>query len=199
MPMTETSSVRERILGHGVAAASAHGLRSLSLGEMARAFDMPRTRLFGLFPSNDDLQLAVLDHAAAMFGREVIEAVPALPGGEARVAALFARWLSWSRSPRLRCGCPFVHASAEGDDLPAAVRRKLTEVLDHWSSVLRGAIEEAKAAGALRSDLENDQFVFELYGLYLSHHFWHWSMKDSTARERTMKAFGRLIASARAG
>jgi hypothetical protein len=40
--------------------------------------------------------------------------------------------------------------------------------------------------------------VFELYGLYLSHHFWHWSMKDRMAQERTMRAFERLLLASRA-
>lgn len=194
--MINPEAVRERMLAHAVMAASAHGLRSLSIGEMAREFAVPRSRLFTLFPSNDDLQYAALEHAAAMFAREVIEAVPSGLSADARVSSLFARWLDWSRSPRLTCGCPFVHASAEGDDLPEPVRRKLKEILDHWSGVLRKAIDDAKEQGVMRRDLEADQFVFELYGLYLSHHFWHWSMRDANARVRTMKAFDRLLKSA---
>ena len=63
--------------------------------------------------------------------------------------------------------------------------------------MLRNAAAEAKAVGAMRADVDADQFVFELYGLYLSHHFWHWSMKDPNARTRTNKAFERLLASNR--
>ena len=184
--------MREELLAHAVRAASAHGLKSLSIGEMAREFAIPKSRLFTMFASNAALQLAVLDHAAAMFAREVIAAVPEDMPAERRVSALFARWLDWSRSLRLKSGCPFVHASAEGEDLPDDVHRKLRETLDHWAGVLRTAIDDAKANGAMRRDLETDQFVFELYGLYLSHHFWHWSMKDPSARARTMKAFERL-------
>jgi AcrR family transcriptional regulator len=197
MLMTANDAVRDRILEHSVTVASAHGLKSLSLGGVARELSVPRSRLFDLFPSNDALQLAVLEHAAGMFAREVIEAVPPAAKGEARLASLFTRWLGWSRSPRLACGCPFVHASAEGDDLPQPVRRKLTEILDQWSGVLRAAVDEAKAEGRLRADLDAEQMVFEVYGLYLSHHFWHWSMRDASARTRTMKAFDRLLQSAR--
>ncbi len=195
--LINVDSVRDSILGRGVLAASKHGLKSLSLGEMARDFSLPRSQLFGIFPSNDALQLGVLDHAAALFAREVIEAVPTAPAGEPRITALFMKWLNWSRSPRLSSGCPFVHASAEGDDLSPDVKKRLTEILDQWSEVLRNAAAEAKTVGAMRTDVEADQFVFELYGLYLSHHFWHWSMKDANARARTNKAFERLLASNR--
>ncbi|MCL4765751.1 MAG: TetR/AcrR family transcriptional regulator [Hyphomicrobiaceae bacterium] len=197
--MVNAEAVRERILTHAVTAASAHGLKSLSIGEMAREFAVPKSRLFTLFPSSGALQLAVLEHAAAKFGKEVIEAVPESMAAGSRVPALFARWLDWSRSPRLTHGCPFVHASSEGDDLPEPVRRKLTDVLDHWSGVLRAAVDGAKRDGALGKEIDADQLVFELYGLYLSHHFWHWSMRDQNARTRTMKALDRLLKSAQQG
>jgi len=191
--MIHADAVRERILAHAVTAASAHGLKSLSIGEMARDFAMPKSQLFTLFPSNDALQLAVLEHAAALFAKEVVQAAPETAPPRERIASLFVRWLDWSRSKRLTCGCPFVRASAEGEHLPEPVRQKLMQILDDWSAVLRQAIVDGVEQGDLRKDIDADQFVFELYGLYLSHHFWHWAMKDSNARARTMKAFDRLL------
>lgn len=191
--MIHADAVRERILAHAVTAASAHGLKSLSIGEMARDFAMPKSQLFTLFPSNDALQLAVLEHAAALFAKEVVQAAPETAPSRDRIASLFVRWLDWSRSKRLTCGCPFVRASAEGEHLPEPVRQKLMQILDDWSAVLRQAIVDGVEQGDLRKDIDADQFVFELYGLYLSHHFWHWAMKDSNARARTMKAFDRLL------
>ncbi len=63
--------------------------------------------------------------------------------------------------------------------------------------MLAEAIGDCKAAKVFRADLDAAQVVFELYGLYLSHHFWHWSMKDRSASERTLKAFERLVAASR--
>lgn len=189
--------VRDRILTHGLGIASAHGLHALSMGDVARQLDLPRSGLFAHFATKESLQLAVLDQAADMFVRDVIEPGMSATAGEERVGALFGKWMQWSRSPRLKGGCPFVQASAESDALPDPVRVKLKEVLDHWSGVLAEAVREAKESEKFRSDLDESQVVFELYGLYLSHHFWHWSMKDRSASERTMKAFARLIDASR--
>ena len=49
----------------------------------------------------------------------------------------------------------------------------------------------------MRADLDIAQLVFELHGLYLSHHFHHWYMKDQSAEARTMKAYDRLLAASR--
>ena len=65
----------------------------------------------------------MLEQAAEMFVRKVIEPGRAPAVGDARVRLLFTKWLAWSRSPRLKGGCPFVHASAESQALPAPVER----------------------------------------------------------------------------
>ena len=195
--MTAVDMVRDRILAHGLGIASAQGLQSLSMGDLARDLDLSKSGLFAHFATKESLQLGVLDQAAQMFIRDVVEAAAPSDPGEARLKALFGKWIAWARSPRLKGGCPFVHASAESDALPVPVRLKLKEVLDGWSEIVTAAIEDAKAQGQFRNELDSSQLVFELYGLYLSHHFWHWSMKDRGALERTMKALDRLVAASR--
>jgi AcrR family transcriptional regulator len=195
MPMTAPQLVRDKILSRGLVLASAQGLHALSVGDLARELDLSRSGIFQHFSTPESLQLGILDRAAELFISEVVEPGQQAPAGEARIRALFTLWLKWSRAPRLSGGCPFVHASSASDSLPDAVRAKLAEVLDGWSSVLTTAIEDGKAASLVSSDIDAPQLVFELYGLYLSHHFWHWSMHDSQAMTRTMRAYERLARS----
>jgi len=195
--MTATDVVRDRILSHGLGIASAAGLHALSMGDVARDLDLSRSGLFAHFATKESLQLGVIEQAGNMFIKDVMTAAEASPQGELRLKALFTNWIAWARSPRLKGGCPFVHASAESDALPDPVRAKLREFLDGWNAVLKASIEEAKSAGQFAADLDTDQLVFELTGLYLSHHFWHWSMKDRNALSRTKKAFERVLAASR--
>ncbi len=195
--MTTMDAVRDRILSHSLGLVSARGLSALSISDLARDMELSRSGLLAHFSDKEALQLGVIEKAATLFVREVVEAGSAAAEGEARLRALFARWLAWSRGPRLKGGCPFVHASAESDALPPAVRGKLEEVMAGWSDTLKASIDDAKAAGELAAATDGDQLVFELYGLYLSHHFWHWSMKDRLAQERTQRAFERLLAASR--
>ena len=192
-----TSAARERILSHGLGIASQQGLNALTMGTLARELDMPRSGLTIHFANRESLQLGVLEPAIALFQRDVVNASVNASPGDAHLKAMFGRWIAWSRAPMLKGGCPFVHASRQSDDLAEPVRFRLKEVLDGWSDVLSAAIGEAKAASQFRSDLDIDQVVFELYGLYLSHHFFHWNMKDKAAEARTIKAFDRLLAASR--
>jgi AcrR family transcriptional regulator len=195
--MTTMEAVRDRILSHSLGLVSARGLSALSIGDLARDMELSRSALLAHFADRDALQIGVIEKAATLFVHDVVEAATSTAAGEARLRALFGRWLAWSRSPRLTGGCPFVHASAESDALPPGVRDKLEDFMTGWSDALKASIDDAKAAGQLAADTDADQLVFELYGLYLSHHFWHWSMKDRMAQERTQRAFERLLAASR--
>lgn len=195
--MTAVDVVRERILSHGLGIASVQGLKALSIGDLARDLELSRSGLHAHFRDVESLQLGVIERAADLFIRDVMDAASAAEAGEMRLRALFTKWVQWSRSPRLEGGCPFVHASAEGDTLPASVRSKLDAFMQGYSATLKSAITDAMELGHFRRDLDPDQLVFELYGLYLSHHFWHWSMKDRAALDRTMRAFERVIAASR--
>lgn len=196
--MTTTDVVRDRILSHGLGIASAEGLHALSMGDVARDLDLSRSGLFAHFATKESLQLGVLEQAANMYIHDVVDAAAPAQTGEARLKALFTNWIAWARGPRLKGGCPFVHASAELDALPEPVRKKLKEFLDTWSMTFKTPIDDAIAAGQFKADLDSGQLVFELTGLYLSHHFWHWSMKDRTALTRTKKAFERVLEASRA-
>lgn len=193
--MSMPNPTRARILSHGLGIASTQGLTALTMGTLARELELPRSGLAGHFANRESLQLGVLEQAAALFMRDVVDASLSAPAGEARLKMLFGRWIAWSRAPMLKGGCPFVHASRQATELTEPVRSRLKDVLDGWSDIVTEAIVDAKHLAQFRADIDAEQMVFELYGLYLSHHFFHWYMKDAAAEARTLKAFGRLLAS----
>lgn len=195
--MGATNPIRERILSHGLGVASRQGLNAITMGTLARELDLPRSGIADHFSDRESLQLGVLEQATQIFLRDVVTASSSAAAGELRLKSLFTRWIAWSRAPMLKGGCPFVHASREAGELAAPVRTRLKEVLDGWSQMLADAIDHGKRAGHFRSDLDTEQLIFELHGLYLSHHFFHWYMKDRAAEARTHKAFARLIEASR--
>ena len=88
MLKTKGERTRDAILDTAAALATQEGLATLSIGRLAEARGMSKSGLFAHFGSKEELQLATVDHAAAMFVAEVIAPAREAPRGLPRVWAL---------------------------------------------------------------------------------------------------------------
>jgi AcrR family transcriptional regulator len=188
---------RETILTHALALATRIGLEGLTIGRLAEDLHMSKSGLFAHFRSKEALQLAALRMASARMVEEVVRPALVVPRGEARVRALFERWLAWEQSPTLPGGCPFLAASFELDDRPGPVRDFVVQTLRDWSDMLAGAARIAVQEGDFRPDLDVEQFAYGCQGIGLA--FVHASrlLRDPIARRRADLAFEALVRAAR--
>ena len=99
---------------------------------------------------------------------------------------------------RLVGGCPAAAGMFELDDVEGPVRDKLLELEKQWDKILQQFIVESIAAGDLREDLDVDQFIWELMGMYLNHHASRRFMRNRDANMRAKKAFQGLVERSRA-
>lgn len=196
--MTRGADTHDAILDHALRLASEVGLEGLTIGRLATALDLSKSGLFAHFGSKDALQVEVLDRAAARFTDAVVKPALAAPRGEARLRALFERWLRWPREVPQPGGCIFVQAAAELDDRPGAARDRLVALERTWLSTLARAVREAQAEGQLRPDADPEQLAFEAHGIMLSCHHASRLLRDRDAVERARRALDRLIEGARA-
>jgi AcrR family transcriptional regulator len=195
--MTRGTETREAILDHAVRLASEVGLEGLTIGRLASALDLSKSGLFAHFGSKDELQVQVLDRAAARFADVVVRPALAAPRGEARLRALFERWLRWPREVPQPGGCIFVQAAAELDDRPGAARDRLVALERDWLAVIARVVRGAQAEGQLRPDLDPEQVAFELHAVMLACHHASRLLRDRNAVERARRALDRLIDAAR--
>jgi len=183
---------RAAILDAGVGLASRDGLDSLTIGTLADATSLSKSGLFAHFGSREELQLAVLAQAEALFGAKVLQPALAQPRGVARLRALFANWLAWTGSSE-RGGCIMLGAAAEFDDRPGPVRDALVRGQRAWIAVLQKAVRLALDEGQLRPDTDVEQFVFECFGIALSFHHHARLLGDARARRKALAAHEDLI------
>jgi hypothetical protein len=106
-------------------------------------------------------------------------------------------WLGWTMKAGLRGGCPVAAALFELDDAEGEVRDEVEAMEGRWRGLLRQVASEAVASGDLRADLDVDQFVWELCGVYLSHHASLRFLRDPQADARAQWAFEALLGRAR--
>lgn len=160
--MLKGERTRQTILDTAAALATREGLDPLSIGRLAEATGMSKSGLFAHFGSKEELQLATVDHAAAVFVREVIEPAREAPLGLARVWALCDRMIGYTERQVFPGGCFFAAASFEFNNRPGPVRDRIVAMLRSWTSYLEHAVEQARESGELRADADAHEIAFQL-------------------------------------
>jgi AcrR family transcriptional regulator len=153
---------RAAILEEAAKLSTVEGLGGLSLGRLADAVGMSKSGLFAHFGSKEELQLATVDHAAALFAAEVIAPAREAPKGLARVWALCENMVDYSQRQVFPGGCFFAAASFEFNRRPGPVRDRIQEMLGTWVSYLEHAVEQAQQSGEILQDLSAKELAFQL-------------------------------------
>ena len=154
---------RAEIVAAAADLGSAEGLERLSIGGLARAIGMSKSGLFAHFGSKEELQLAVIDAAAAEF--EAAVEIPPLASepGLARLRAMLDAWVAYLGAKPFRGGCFFAAASREYQSREGAVRDELARTTGHWIAALEEQARVAVRQRELAADLDTPLFVFRLH------------------------------------
>lgn len=174
------------------------GLTGVTLGVLAADVGMSKSGLFAHFRSKEAVQLALLQQMARLANAVVV--VPALkkPPGLRRLTTLVETWLGWTTKAGLRGGCPVAAALFELDDVEGEVRSEVVAMEGRWRTTLSQLTQESIALGELHCDLDVDQFVWELCGIYLSHHASSRFLKDPKSDRRALLSMRALLERSRA-
>jgi AcrR family transcriptional regulator len=187
------ASTRERILEQGLALMSQSGLTGVTLGLLADHVGMSKSGLFAHFHSKEELQIGLLQHMARFATAQVVEPAMRADEGLPRLKALVRKWFGWAQRAGLPGGCPVASGLFEFDDVEGAVRNQILKMEGEWRGLLKRLVGEAVNRGHLRRDLDIDQFVWELCGVYLSHHAAHRFLRAADADRRANTAFQALL------
>jgi AcrR family transcriptional regulator len=191
--VVEARQTRADILAHAVRLASVAGLEGLTIGRLATSLGMSKSGVLGHFGSKEELQLAVVDLAADIFGREVAEPTRGFRAGLPKLQAMLRSWVNYLDRRVLPGGCFFTAAAAEFDDRPGRVRDAIVGLTSVWNRDLYRQIRTATADGDLPPDTDADQLVFELSGVVLALNHQLQLHRDRSAPDRARRAMSRLI------
>src|SRR5438067_12558263 len=165
-PARRTRSDGERsraaILHEAARLATVDGLDGLSLARLADAVGMSKSGLFAHFRSKEQLQLATVEAASAIFDEEVIEPAGETEAGLPRLRAYIERFLDHVEEGVFPGGCFFVSAVSELDTHPGPVRDGAMAFSQRWLTLLAEQVAAAQAAGELDPVADPAQIAFEL-------------------------------------
>ena len=194
--MGQAISTRERILDHGLALMSQAGLDAVTLGVLADQVGMSKSGLFAHFKSKEEVQIGLLDHMSRLGAERIIAPAMRAPEGLPRLQALVEHWLGWAPKAGLPGGCPVAAGMFEYDDVQGPVRDKIAVLEKEWRILLTQIVQQTIALRHFRKETDANQFVWELSGIYLSHHTAQRFLKSPDADKRAKIAFTALLARA---
>jgi AcrR family transcriptional regulator len=185
---------RARVLEQAAALATLEGLDGISIARLADATGMPKSSVYVLFGSKEQLQLATIDAARTSFLAEVV--MPALtetPSGCQRLLQLCDGFLSYVERRVFPGGCFFVNASAELGGRPGSVHDRVALYQGQWRDLLTQTARDGQAAGELPRDSDPEQLAFELGAILAGTNIIAVLHSDNTAIERARRAIHERI------
>jgi AcrR family transcriptional regulator len=153
---------RAAILREAARMATVDGLEGLSLARLADAVGMSKSGLFAHFGSKEELQLATIESAGALFVELVVEPAGQEPPGVRRLLAYVDRFLEHVEEGVFPGGCFFVSAVSELNTHPGTVRDRAMAFSQRWMTLLERQIAAGQASGELDPSADPSQVAFEL-------------------------------------
>jgi len=154
---------RAAILREAARLATVEGLDGLSLARLADAVGMSKSGLFAHFGSKEELQLATIEAATAIFEELVIEPAGDATAGVARLRAYIEGFLDHVEEGVFPGGCFFISAMSELDTHPGPVRDGAMAFSQRWLTLLADQVTAAQTAGELDPAADPPQIAFELH------------------------------------
>ena len=179
---------RAAILHEAARLATVDGLDGLSLAHLADAVGMSKSGLFAHFRSKEELQLATVEAASAIFDEEVIEPAGAARSGVARLRAYVERFLGHVEEGVFPGGCFFVSAVSELDSHPGPVRDGAMAFSQRWLGLLAEEVKAGQTAGELDPGADPPQIAFELSAYMVLGNMQFVATADPSALDRVRRA-----------
>jgi AcrR family transcriptional regulator len=185
---------RAAILHEAARLATVDGLDGLSLAHLANAVGMSKSGLFAHFRSKQELQLATVEAASAIFDEQVIDPASAARPGLARLMAYVERFLGHVEDGVFPGGCFFVSAVSEFDSHPGPVRDGAMAFSQRWLGLLADELAAAQTAGELDPAADPPQIAFELNAYMVLGNMQFVATGDPSALDRVRRAVENRLA-----
>jgi AcrR family transcriptional regulator len=192
--LSKGQASRATILLTAAKLATTKGLDGLSIGDLAAEVGMSKSGLYAHFKSKEELELATIETAAAVFDSEVLQPAALARAGTERLRALVDAFLSHLDRRVFPGGCFFAAVAAELDTRPGPTRDRVVQVLEQWLSLLRQCILDAQASGEIDPAAEVAQAAFEVQAMLLAGNYQFIMTNDPVRLSQARKGVEHVVA-----
>jgi len=157
---------------------------------------MSKSGLFAHFGSKEDLQLATIESAEAIFSAQVIEPASVAPDALQRLRDITENYLHYVESDIFPGGCFFASTLVEMSMHPGAVRDRLVDFLADWLRRLEEMIRDAQTEGSITPEVDPAQLAFDLESALFLANAQYSVTRSAEPIERARHAIARRLAGA---
>lgn len=156
---------RRTILEAAARLASVEGLEGLSIGRLADHLEISKSGLYAHFRSKEELQLATVRTAAAIYERDLVIPAMASPPGRGRLISFCDLFLEYMRSGPFPGGCFFVASTMDPARRRSRVKAALAEVQASLLGFFEGCVRDAQKAGEIGTEVDPAGMAFAVDGI----------------------------------
>ncbi len=150
--MRDGHLTKERLLDEATKLMQQQGVGATSIHDLLAASGIKKGALYHHFPGKDDLGLAVLERARAMF-MDFIDTALAAPTPLDGLERFLDAVLEWHRSHGFIGGCLFGNTALEMSDGEPRYRDFVRQVFQQWSDKIGATVLAGQRAGQIRDDM----------------------------------------------
>ena len=187
---------RNAILREAAQLATVEGINGLSIGRLAESVGMSKSGLFAHFGSKEELQLATIETARALFNELVIEPASHAPTAYQRLRELIENFLQHVQDKVYPGGCFYISVGAELGAQSGPVRDEAVGLSGEWMQLVVSTIREAQADGDIAAAEDPEQLGFELTGYLLLGNTQFVVTQKPAALDRARRAVERRLSQA---
>lgn len=187
------ATAREAILSAAVDTASVEGLEGLTIGRLSQKVGMSKSGLFAHFGSKQELQLAAIECARAIFLEKVVAPSEAQPEGLPRLYAMESSWIDYVQDSTFSGGCFFAAASAEFDGRPGPIRERIASLTQYWRKLLETEAARARELGHIDQETDPALLAFQLHAFLQEANWAYQLLGDRMAFEQARAATQGLL------
>jgi TetR/AcrR family transcriptional repressor of nem operon len=186
MKMAKGAETREEILQRAAVLFNTKGYTGAALSDIMDATGLKKGGIYNHFESKESLAIAAFDHAMAVIGASMQQALSGKVHARERLRALLDFFESYSRNPPIPGGCPIMNTAIENDDGNPELRDRAKRAMESWRQFIARTVRRGVERGELRKDADAEQaatiFIATIEGSILMSKLY----RDSTHIDRAL-------------
>jgi AcrR family transcriptional regulator len=156
MPPTKGQRTRDHIVSTVAPIFNRHGYAGTTLEDVMAASGLKKGGVYRHFESKDDLAFAAFEHALALQGDRIRDAIVAGTTAEEKISGLARAMARNGDDPPIPGGCPILNTAVECDDAPGPIYTRLRTRARRAMTALIGAAEQLFADGIASGEMRDD-------------------------------------------